>query len=159
MNQKFIVDTMLGKLGRWMSLLGYDVVYFRGHSDEELIQAAGAEQRIIITRDTHLALEGCPKRCFLIKTIHFWEQLKRIVEAFPMDFSKTFLSRCNHCNCIVEEVKKEEILGELPEKVKEWATKFYRCPCCEKLYWNGTHPIHIARLLEENLDLCVKKKF
>jgi len=157
--EKFIVDTMLGKLGRWMLLLGYDVVYFRGTKDEELIELAKRENRILVTRDTHLALEKYPEHSLLIKTIHFWEQLKKIVEEYPLDFSETFLSRCSHCNVELEKLEREAALPELPEKVREMASVFFRCPVCRSLYWNGTHPIHILELLETHIGLRIERNF
>lgn len=151
--RKFIVDTMLGKLGSWMLFLGYDVIYYRGKSDEELMQAAQESGRMIITRDTHLALERYPRNSFLIKTIHFWEQLKQIAQEFPLNFSETLFSRCSHCNTILEQVKKEEVSSQLPEKAREMATVFSRCPSCLHLYWNGTHTLHIQQLLKEKAGI------
>lgn len=154
----FIVDTMLGKLGRWMLFLGYDVIYYKGYSDEDLIQSAQNSGRTIITRDTHLALEKYPQNAFLLKTIHFWEQLKQITRAFPLDFSKTIFSRCSHCNTILERVKKEEVVSLLPEKVEKMATDFSRCPSCSHLYWNGTHTLHIQQLLKEKAGIETNRK-
>ena len=155
MEKKFIVDSMLGKLGRWMLLLGYDAAYFRGAKDEELMEIAKNENRIIVTRDTHLALERSPGNSFHIKTIHFWEQLKRIVETFPLDFSRTFLSRCSHCNVLLEKCPKEEAVAFLPPKAAEMASCFFRCPKCQRFFWDGTHPIHIRFLLKTRIGLCI----
>ena len=157
--EKFIVDTMLGKLGRWMLLLGYDAVYFRGTKDEELIEWAKRENRILITRDTHLALEKYPEHSVLLKTIHFWEQLKKIVEEYPLAFSETFLSRCSLCNVLLEGLERAEALPELPEKVRAMAKMFFRCPVCRRMYWDGTHPIQILELLETNIGLRIERNF
>ncbi len=150
---------MLGKLGRWMLLLGYDVVYFRGTKDEELIEMAKRENRLLVTRDTHLALERYPGRSLLIKTILFWEQLKKITDAYPLNFSETFLSRCSLCNVLLAREEREKALPELPEKVREMASVFYRCPQCRHLYWDGSHPVHILELLEEHTGFQIKSKF
>jgi len=153
--EKFIVDTMLGKLGRWMLLLGYDTVYFRGQKDEELIELAKKENRLLITRDTHLALERYPGHSILIKTIHFWEQLKKITEDYPLNFSETFLSRCSLCNVLLERLEREEALPQLPEKVRDMAKVFFRCPVCRQVYWDGSHPVHIRELLEKHIGLRI----
>ena len=153
MDYRFIVDTMLGKLGRWLLLLGYDVEYFRGEKDEEMIALSKKEDRIIITRDTHLALERFPEKSFLVKSTRFWEQLGRVIRSFPLDFSKTFMTRCPRCNVLTKPVRKEDVIGELPEKVKTWATVCFRCPECGHLYWDGTHAIEMMRLLKENLGI------
>jgi hypothetical protein len=155
MVKKFIVDTMLGKLGRWMLHLGYDVLYFRGKDDRHLLEAAEREGRIIITRDTHLVEEHPHADIFLIRTLDFWEQLRCVVREFPMNFGETLFSRCSHCNVPVERMKTEEARAFLPPKARERATMIFRCPLCNKLYWDGTHPIHIIQLLREHVGLDV----
>jgi hypothetical protein len=94
-----------------------------------------------------------------LKTIHFWEQLKKIVEEYPLDFSKTFLSRCSLCNVLLERLEREEALPELPEKVRDTAKVFFRCPVCRRMYWDGSHPIQILELLETNIGLRIERNF
>jgi len=136
-----------------MGLLGYDVIYFRGQKDEQLMEIALREGRTIITRDTHLALERDPVHSFHIKTIDFRNQLQAVTEAFPLDFNRTFLSRCTHCNVPTERVSRQEVIDELPPKAKEWASVFFRCPGCGKLYWDGTHIPAMLRRLKEDIGL------
>ena len=52
---RLLVDAMLGRLVRWLRLMGYDAAYWRDGSDEALIAAAQAEDRLIVTRDHALA--------------------------------------------------------------------------------------------------------
>ena len=49
---KFAADTMLGRLARWMRLLGFDVLYPETADDKELLKFA--DERIILTRDKEL---------------------------------------------------------------------------------------------------------
>jgi len=149
--KKFIVDAMLGRLSRWMILLGYDAVYFRGQTDKELLEKALEEGRIIITRDTRLVENRPQKQMLLIRSTQFWEQVRQVVEAFPMNFRDTILTRCSICSVLLEQVDLESMRGEIPIKAREQATELFRCPCCGHLYWDGTHPIHIMKQLKENL--------
>ena len=48
---RLFVDAMLGRLARWLRLAGYDAAYWRDGSDEALMAAAQAEDRLIVTRD------------------------------------------------------------------------------------------------------------
>jgi len=156
MVKKFIVDTMLGKLGRWMLHLGYDVLYFRGKDDQQMLEAAEREGRTIITRDTHLVEEHPHAHIFLIRTLDFWEQLRCVVKEFPINFGETLFSRCSHCNVPVERLKMEEARTLLPPMARERATVISRCPVCNKLYWDGTHPVHIIKLLKEHVGLVLR---
>ena len=52
---RLLVDAMLGRLVRWLRLMGYDAAYWRDGTDEALITAAQAEGRLIVTRDHTLA--------------------------------------------------------------------------------------------------------
>lgn len=144
---------MMGKTARWMRLLGYDVTYFTGQTDKKLMEKAEKENRLILTRDTHLATERAPDQCFLVHSTDFMEQLKKIIERFPLDFNKTFLSRCPHCNVMTETVSKEEVWDRLPPKVKQWATTFKVCPKCHHVYWDGTHVRDMLRILKEKIGI------
>jgi uncharacterized protein with PIN domain len=58
--QRFLVDLMLMRLGRWLRLLGQDVANLQNTRDNQLMLQAKNERRIIITIDL---------RPFLISTI------------------------------------------------------------------------------------------
>lgn len=51
---KFITDLNAGKLAKWLRLLGYDILLFDHRNDSRLIYIALKENRIVITRDTHI---------------------------------------------------------------------------------------------------------
>ena len=51
-NPKFIVDHNVGKLTKWLRLMGYDALFFNGGDDSGLIAITLAKSRIILTRDT-----------------------------------------------------------------------------------------------------------
>lgn len=51
---EFIVDVMLGRFARWLRLLGFDTFYSNKVSDTALLKIAKEENRLVLTRDTHL---------------------------------------------------------------------------------------------------------
>ena len=58
---KFIADCHLGKLAKYMRLMGLDTLFFPPHiEDNELIHIANDENRIILTRDHHLSQRKKP---------------------------------------------------------------------------------------------------
>jgi len=60
---RFIADCMLGKLARWLRVLGYDAAYERRISDDDLVRRARSEGRILLTRDTRLVRRRRSARC------------------------------------------------------------------------------------------------
>jgi uncharacterized protein with PIN domain len=149
----FIADTMLGKLSRWMGLLGYDIIYAGVVEDEDLARQASVSGRTILTRDTRLAASFPETRVFLINSTDPWRQLREVIEHFPMDFAKTAFSRCTRCNASISRVEKEDVLENLPPLVSLNQEAIYQCPECGKLYWEASHVDHIKSLLKERLGL------
>ncbi|GAI37423.1 unnamed protein product, partial [marine sediment metagenome] len=51
---KFIADRMLGKLVKWLRILGFDTTYPSFDDDLSLILTARQESRILLTRNANL---------------------------------------------------------------------------------------------------------
>jgi len=130
---KFVADIMLGRLARWMRLLGFDVLYPDTSDDKELLKFAG--ERIILTRDKDL---GKKKNVLLIKSVNVNEQLKQVVNELNLKISRP-LSRCSVCNQILAEVKKSSVKALVPERIYNNHDTFWRCPDCNRIYWKGSH--------------------
>jgi uncharacterized protein len=148
----FIADMMLGKLAKWMRILGYDVEYFPEIGDEELIERAEATGRLILTRDTLLVrrrkVRG--RHCF-VRGDDWRDQLRQVVAAFPSDLSEQLLSRCLRCNAPLAEVPREEVRGKVPPYVYETREEFATCPSCGRIYWGATHRDKVTEHLREIL--------
>lgn len=144
--RRFIADSMLGKLARWMRTLGYDVEYERAIDDGLLIRKAVAEGRIVLTRDTLLLKRrGLRGRAFFIESDQAGEQLREVLKAFPKAPGK-FLSRCLRCNADLAAVEKESVREKVPPYVFQTQEAFSTCLKCGRIYWAGTHR---ERMVEE----------
>lgn len=137
--KKFVADKMLGKLAKWLRILGYDTIYRHDISGDEILRVAAAGSRIILTRDRSL-IERCVGETHLfIKDDHPFEQLKQIAEQFQFDLQSKLFSRCTVCNCEIISLAKDDVRGKVPEFVWETQENFAQCPECKRIYWSGSH--------------------
>jgi len=141
---KFIADGMVGRLARWLRLIGNDVVYSRDLTDSELIRRAVTEARILLTSDVELyrraVADGADS--FLVKGGTEAERLARIAKRFRIDLNiDTATSRCPTCNATIRPIKKEEVKEKVPPSTYEVFNEFWECTNrdCGKIYWQGSH--------------------
>jgi uncharacterized protein with PIN domain len=135
---------MLGKLARWMRVLGYDVLYLNPVTDGELIQISQQEQRVLLTRDTRLVQRRGVGEYLLLTKNAPMEQLAEVLDVYPPPPGKAF-SRCILCNASLISVSKREVKDEVPEYVYLNESKFGRCESCGRIYWQGTHYRRMVR--------------
>lgn len=145
---RFIADEMLGKLAKWLRILGYDTVYKTGMNDNELLQQAIMENRIILTRDTLLIKRRLAKRHLLIKDDFLPQQLKQVINEFKLDTKSYFLTRCLVCNQSLVLVDKKEAQKQVPPYVYTTQDSFSKCPSCKRIYWRATHVTHLQQRLD-----------
>lgn len=137
---KFIADAMLGKLAKWLRILGCDVLYFPGIYDEELIEIAVKEKRIILTRDTLLIKRKKARSIsFFVEDNDYKKQLQQVIRAFSLDKEKYVLTRCIVCNHTLSYRDKKDVKDKVPSYVYQTQHSFGFCPYCCKIYWPATH--------------------
>jgi len=146
---KFIADEMLGKLAKWLRILGYDTIYYQEKGDSGLIQRALDENRIILTRDTKLSERKLARKCLLIKSENFWKQFEQVINELDLDIKNKLFTRCLVCNSELIYVEKESIKEQVPEYTYQNQTTFYKCPNCKRIYWAGTHRDNMADLISK----------
>jgi uncharacterized protein with PIN domain len=145
----FIADKTLGKLAKWLRILGYDTVYWRSDDLTGLLHRAHEEGRALLTKDTKLYQEKGSLRALLIRDDNPFLQLQEVVRLFQLPLRQDMLfSRCLTCNTPLEDVTPEEVKGEVPDYIFHTHQEFSRCPSCRKVYWAGTHYGHMARVVE-----------
>jgi hypothetical protein len=138
----FAADAMLGKLARWLRLSGYDVYYSRSAEDEELLNVAQREGRVLLTRDTTLAEKArkLGTKVVLVESNSIEEQLIQLRKELGLSYEKTpAKALCPECNGEILEVSKSEVSELVPQGVLEAHEEFYRCSQCGKVYWYGSH--------------------
>jgi len=146
---------MLGNLARWLRVLGFDTAYERRISDEELIRACLAEQRIALTRDRRLVKRRkIRSRSLLLEQDSLSEQIREVLQRMDLRIGPGDLfSRCLECNSGLEEIPKARIRDRVPPYVYRTQEHFCICPSCKKIYWAGTHRprmlMKVQPLLEE----------
>ncbi|HUT52359.1 MAG TPA: Mut7-C RNAse domain-containing protein [bacterium] len=148
---KFFCDDQLGKLCRWLRIIGQDAVYEREIADEELIARARSEGRTILTRDTRLAAKAPGAEVVLLDENYPAHQLREVVLRFGDRIEIRVFSRCVACNGEIEATAKEEVREKVPPFVFSTQEKFTRCKSCGKIYWQATHRERVDRALRDVL--------
>ncbi len=158
---RFLLDGMLGKLSRWLRMMGHDTKYSTVLSDSELLDAAKKENRILLTRDFALYQQGASKG---IKTYYVEGETepKRLSElaarfGIPLDVDMN-LSRCPKCNTALTSVPKKEIAAKVEKNTFLHYDEFWQCPKCRAVYWQGAHWTKIGSILLEAKELLENKK-
>jgi uncharacterized protein with PIN domain len=157
----FVVDGMLGKLARWLRMMGHDAKYSNVADDAELLATAKKENRILLTRDFELYEQALAKEieaCYVEGPTEP-ERLSDISARFgiPLEIDLE-TSRCPKCNTKLAPVPKEEIAGGVEKNTLEHYNVFWKCPGCGAVYWQGAHWTKIRETLEEAKQKLKEKK-
>lgn len=142
---KFAADKMLGRLTRWLRVIGQDVTYGPHLSGYGLIREARREGRLILTRDRGLVRKN-PPDYLMIQSDQFREQLKQVVQACRLEPFKEAFTRCVECNTVLQPVPKEAVRERVPPYVFSNQERFSFCLRCRRIYWPATHQ---QKMLEE----------
>jgi uncharacterized protein with PIN domain len=136
---RFVADGHLGKLGRNLRLLGFDVVYNSRLDDPQLLQVMQGEQRALLTRDRRLLMHGIVEDGYCPRSSEPTEQTIEVVRRFCLtDHIKPF-TRCLQCNAGLQQIDKAAVLNELEPLTRVYYDEFRRCTGCGKLFWRGSH--------------------
>ena len=137
----FMIDHMLIKLGKYLRILGYDAEWRPGVRTHELISRANIEDRIFLTRNTHLPHQyPQPDRLVVIAGTDPVDQLRQLVAELELDVVSGLFSKCIRCNVALEPVPdKSTIEDAVHPNVYRRFDQFYTCPSCETVFWHGTH--------------------
>lgn len=140
---RFIADSMLGRLAKWLRILGYDASYFRDAEDGRLLAIARREGRILLTRDTRLLLRRrlCPM--LFVRHDRVWDQLRQVVGELGLNMGERLGSRCIRCNRSLAPLAKHRAAGRVPPYVLRHHDAFFQCEGCGRIFWGGTHLTHM----------------
>jgi uncharacterized protein len=136
---RFLADAMLGRLARWLRLLGYDTAYAPDAPDHQITARSLRERRVLLTRDRHVSRRHA-FRVIVLDTDRVREQVRRVLHELNVTpVPHRFFTRCSACNLPLEVMEKTQAQGRVPARVFEGRTDFFRCPGCGKIYWSGSH--------------------
>ena len=148
---KFIADGMLGKLTRWLRMLGHNIKYSNKLDDAQLIAIAKKERRILLTRDLELYQQAVAKgvNAFYLEGKTETERLAQLSQRFKIKLDidmKT--SRCPKCNTHVKPTTKEKVADKVEKSTFSNYNEFWECPKCAQIYWQGAHWTRIRSTLD-----------
>lgn len=148
---KFAADRMLGRLVKWLRVLGCDVIYGPHLTGYGLIRAARAEARLILTRDRRLKQKQPPPFIFIDSDYHR-DQVQQVIRECALKPGERLFSRCLLCNTILQARAKETVQKLVPPYVYSSQDRFSWCPACRRIYWPATHQ---QKMLKDVRDIGV----
>lgn len=147
----FVADCHLGKLAKYLRMMGFDTLYFSSIDDDDLIRLANKEERIILTRDRELC-ERNKAPCLLLHPVDTVAQLKKVITEYRLKTQQAAFSRCLVCNAPLRYIDKKEVAGSVPPKIEKFFSDFETCPECGRIYWHGDHYKHMKELIDTILE-------
>jgi uncharacterized protein with PIN domain len=148
-----MVDHNVGKLAKWLRMMGYDTYFFCGDSDACMIATALKEERVLLTRDTQIVKRGVVSRGYLkvilIESDISELQIRQVIKTLNLDCCMKPFTVCLECNRPLEARSKEQIKELVPVYVFNIQTKYMACPTCNRIYWRGTHWQAMVNRLEQ----------
>jgi len=149
---KFVVDGMLGKLARWLRMLGHDVKYSDNLDDNQLFAIAKKEKKTLLTRDFKLYQYTTTRgvNAFYVEGETEEERLAELSKRFKIELEIHMeTSRCPKCNTKVKPMAKEKVDGKVEKNTFQNYNEFWECPKCGKIYWQGAHWTKIKKTLDK----------
>ncbi len=140
----FLLDGMLGKLTRWLRMMGYEATYLNNYGDRDLLTIAKRESLTLLTSDQELyrTAVGRGADAFLVEGRTEAERLAALAERYKLDLRiDTRISRCPVCGALLKETPNSEVNGLVPPATFKVYQTFWVCsnPECHKVYWQGSH--------------------
>jgi len=151
---KFVVDCMLGKLAKWLKILGFDALFFSKIEDDALLDIAADENRVLLTRDTGLIEKSKRVKLLFIESENWRTQVEQVLDEFDLWRDVKPNSRCIECNVRIKDLPRERAKNLVTPFVFENADTFALCPDCGRVFWRGTH----LKDMETKIDDFLKEK-
>jgi len=136
---RFVLDVHLGKLSSLMRMLGIDTLYSNAYTDEEILTISQAEGRVVLSKDRGLLRHEALTRGFHVREKDPRLQIREVLERFDLRECVAPFTRCMRCNTLLEQVTREEVVEQLPPRVRETFRDFWRCATCARIFWRGSH--------------------
>jgi len=149
----FVVDVNLGKLTGYLRMAGFDSKYRNDAKDKDLIKTMLEEDRVLLTRDRRLLMHKVVEKGYLVRSDQPVEQLEEVIIRFDIFEKIRSFTRCVHCNGLLKEVSKREVLDQLEPLTRRYYDRFSKCSNCGQIFWPGSHRDRLNSNLQKILDI------
>lgn len=143
----------MGKLARWLRMMGFDSLFFTGEDDSQIVKQALAEGRVLLTRDTGIMLRRVITdgrlKAILFETEEPEEQMRQLMAALDLNSKSHPFTICLECNQPLADVTPADVKERVPPYVYKTQTQYMECPACRRVYWRGTHWLAMLHRLEK----------
>jgi len=144
----FVADAMLGKLAKYLRIMGYDTFYQSSYPDQRLSELV-KEGRILLTRNHATAIQY--SNSIFIDHDLVKDQLKAVDKSlkFTRD-QRDWFTRCLVCNSPLSKAESEVVRQNVPDFVFfKYHERIFFCPTCRRFYWPGTHRERMVERLKD----------
>ncbi|WP_193165934.1 Mut7-C RNAse domain-containing protein [Microbulbifer hainanensis] len=145
---RFVLDCHLGRLARYLRLLGFDTLFRTDYDDDTLLRISIDEQRILLSRDRGLLKRRQLQRGYFVRATKPRLQIAEVVERLQLQPAMRPFSRCIACNGHLQPVSREQVLDRLPARTRQYFDSFYQCSDCLRVYWKGSHYDRMQSLVQ-----------
>jgi len=146
---RFILDVHLGKLVRYLRMLGFDAAYDRDWDDSMIIDLSLRHERIILTRDLGILKQNRVTHGYWLRHHEPRQQLQEILLALDLFRQLKPFTRCMVCNGRIHPAEKAVIRGQIDPDIFQRFGEFRQCEDCRKIYWRGSHYEKMLRLVNK----------
>lgn len=146
---RFVLDTHLGKLAKYLRMLGFDTLYDNHYTDHELADlASSGERRILLTRDVGLLKYKKITHGYFVRDTTPRKQIREILDRFDLRNSLSPFRLCVNCNGVLDQLDKAEARRLVPPGIYRQLDEFVICHDCRRVYWKGSHYDRMTRFID-----------
>jgi uncharacterized protein with PIN domain len=158
MTPRFATEKTLGRLTKWLRLLGFDTRYESELTGKKFIETL-EKDRILLTRTRRIQNQFATRKLIFVESDHLTQQLNQIFRELGLKAAQARpFSRCLHCNVPIVTVQKDSIRGRVPDYIFEIHDRFQKCPECDRIYWPGSHTRRSLEKIQQLLGLDLSQK-
>ena len=140
-DNNILIDGPMGKLARWMRIMGYSCHYDPNLTASSVIKLAKEKKLILLTKSLNTSIQAKSKEVahILVNGSTIQEQLISLAtQNVEIKIPKIKNARCSLCNGELRIIinKTAELI---PKMSLEQYDEFFKCKKCNQLYWEGSH--------------------
>ena len=145
---KFLADSSLGRLSKWLRILGHDTIYWRGEADRSFLRKAESEGRAVLTRRKDVLARQHPGFVLFVEQDRVEDQIIEVLEKLDLKHEpENVFTVCLRCNESLRKVTPEEVRPLVPDYVFRIQSEFRVCTGCGGVFWPGTHRDRVAKTI------------